>query len=103
MGSFAETATVDLITLYCLQTKENKLPFHVAFCSKPTKVCCFRFLFVANKRKMLFSVSFFFRCGIPETLRHGNMEKWRHGDMNMENGDMDMEIWRQNQKKNGKL
>ncbi len=52
---------------------------------------------------MLFSVSFFFRCGIPETLRHGNMEKWRHGDMNMENGDMDMEIWRQNQKKNGKL
>jgi hypothetical protein len=44
------------ITVYCLPTKGNKLPFSVFVCSKQTEVCRFRFLFAANKRKLPFSV-----------------------------------------------
>jgi hypothetical protein len=68
-----------------------------------TKVCCFRFPFAANKWKLPFSVNSVFcllNFGNMETLtwrhgdtemetckqgyidvRHGNMEKWRHGDV----------------------
>jgi hypothetical protein len=32
------------MTVYCLLTKENRLPFSVSVCSKQTEVCRFRFL-----------------------------------------------------------
>ncbi len=46
-----------LLTIYHLPTKENILPFSISVCSKHMEVCCFRFLFAANKRKL--AVSFF--------------------------------------------
>jgi hypothetical protein len=39
---------------------KNKLPFSVSVCSKQMKVCHFRFLFAANKRKLPISVISFF-------------------------------------------
>jgi hypothetical protein len=44
MGTFAETAIVDLV--YRLPTKKNKLPFSISVCSKQTEVCRFRFLYI---------------------------------------------------------
>jgi hypothetical protein len=57
MGTSAETAIVDYRTVYRLLTKENKCPFSVPVCSKPTKVCYFRFPFAENKRKFPFFFS----------------------------------------------
>jgi hypothetical protein len=28
-----------------------------------------------------------------ETCRHGNVETWKHGDIDMRHGNMDMETW----------
>jgi hypothetical protein len=47
-----------LITVYCLPTKENKLPFSV--CSNQTEVCHFRFLFAVIKWKLPFPLVLFF-------------------------------------------
>ncbi len=60
------------ITIYCLSTKENKLPFPVSV--------------AANKRKLSFSVNSIFLCGILKD-GDGNMETWRHrhGDMKNRN------------------
>jgi hypothetical protein len=84
MGMFAETAIV--VYLYCLLTKESKLPFSISIYSKQMKVSRWRFLFAANKRSCRFPLFLFSVCTIPETWRHGprDMEKWRHGDGDME-------------------
>ncbi len=50
-----------LYTVYCLPTKENKLPFTVPVYSKEKEVCRFHFPFATNKRKLPFSVSSIFR------------------------------------------
>ncbi len=92
MGSFAETTTVDnhlsfadqgkqtSISRCLLQQANGSLLFPFSVCSKQTEDAVFR--------------QFpFFRCGMPETWRHGNMEKCRLGDManrDMENRDMDL-------------
>jgi hypothetical protein len=67
MVTFAETAIVD----YHLSLTDHgkKIPFSVSVCSKHTEVRYFRFLFAANKRKLLFFVSFIF-C----LLNSGNMK-----------------------------
>ncbi len=60
-----------LTTVYCLPTKENKLPFSISVCSKQTEVAVFRwFLFL-----------------FAEFRKHRDMdlETWKHGD-----GDIDM-------------
>ncbi len=49
------------ITVYRFPSKDNKLPFSISVCSKQTGVCCFRFLFAANKWKLPFSISSDFR------------------------------------------
>jgi hypothetical protein len=61
------------ITIYCLPTKKNKLPFSVSVGSKQTEVCHFPLLIAANKRQP-FSVTSVFVWGILETWRHGDME-----------------------------
>ncbi len=43
-----------MINVYCLLTRENKLPFSASFCSKQTDVCCFHFPFASNKQKLQF-------------------------------------------------
>jgi hypothetical protein len=45
------------ITIYRLLTKENKILFSISVCGKQKEVCCFCFLFVANKQKLPFSIS----------------------------------------------
>jgi hypothetical protein len=47
-------------TIYRLPIKENKVRFSASICSKQTEVCHFCFLFSANKRKLLFSLSSIF-------------------------------------------
>jgi hypothetical protein len=75
METFAEAEIIDYRLFFADQ--EKKTWFSV--CGKQTKVCHFCFPFAANNWKLPF-----FFCRIPETCRHGGMEKWRHGDMDME-------------------
>jgi hypothetical protein len=56
-----------LITVYRFPAKVGKLLF--VGCSKQTEVCCFRFLFAANKRKLPFSVNFVSHITEVDTLR----------------------------------
>jgi hypothetical protein len=81
MGKFAETAIIDYHLL--IVDQENKLPFSVPICSKPEEICCFRFPFATNKRKLPISVSSVF-----------HLETWSQRQGNMENGDMETRTWR---------
>ncbi len=72
MGTFTETAMID----YCLSfvEQENKLPFSVSVCSKQTEFdVCFQQI---NRS-----------C-------HGDMETWRHGDIEMETWTWKSDIFR---------
>ncbi len=101
MGRFAETAIVDYRLSFANQGKQP--PFSVCVCCKQTEVCPFHFKqtngslpfpFAANKRKLAVTV---FRLLFPifpfeETWRRGDIEAWRHGDMEMgtwKHGDME--------------
>jgi hypothetical protein len=57
MGTFAETAIVDCRLSFANQGKQTT----VSVRNKQMEICCFRFPFAANKRKLLFSVSSVFR------------------------------------------
>ncbi len=105
MGTFAGTAIVDYHLSFVDQGKQTSV---FPFClQQTTEVCRFRFPFAANERKLPFFISSIFHLQEfrkhvkhgdmeMETWKHkdidmrlGNMEKWRHGDK--ETGDMNME------------
>jgi hypothetical protein len=71
------------ITVYRLQTKENKRPFSVSACSSKQKFAISVFSLQQTNRSCRFPLVPFSVSGIPETLRHehGDMEKWIHGSM----------------------
>jgi hypothetical protein len=90
MGTFAETAIVACRLSFADQEKQTSV--YRSVCSKQTEVCRFHFLFATTNRNLPFFVRVpFFRLrnwkhGDRVDMRHGNLEKWRHGQ-----GDMDME------------
>jgi hypothetical protein len=90
------------IIVYCLPTKENKLPFSVSVCSKQTKIFCFQ----KTKGSFHFQLVLFSVCGNIEicTWIHEDMVTRRRGNGDMEtlrhkHGDTDtwrkrdMETW----------
>ncbi len=91
MGKFAKTSVVEYYFSFADQGKQTSV-FPFPFAAK-TEVCCFRFMFAANKEKLPFSI-----CRIPETWRHGHgegenndmeMETWKHGNIYMRHGNID--------------
>jgi hypothetical protein len=68
MGTFAETSSS--IFVYCLPTKENKLPFSVSVFRKQMEICHLLFLFAASKTDV--AVFRLFRSPFVEFRKHGD-------------------------------
>jgi hypothetical protein len=78
MGTFAETAVVD---------------YRLSFADQGKRTSVFRYCLQQTNGGCHFTIVQFSICRIPETLRHGdmelgyidmrhgNMDKWRHGDV----------------------